>query len=47
MSDDPTDDEIGQIRELVRLTGISFDELADVWRYNRDNKAKMGVEDWE
>jgi len=44
MSDDLTDDELGQIRELVRLTGIPFDELADAWRYNRGKKARVEVE---
>jgi len=40
MSDGLTDDELGQIRKLVRLTGIPFDELADAWRYNRGKKAR-------
>jgi len=50
MSDDLTDapkggaslrsDELDQIRNLSRLFGISFEELADVWRYNRDKRAK-------
>lgn len=44
MTDDLTDDEIGQIRELVRLTGIGFEELADMWRYNRKEKARVEVD---
>lgn len=43
LTDDLTDDELGQIRELVRLTGIPFDELADAWRYNRKEKARVDV----
>lgn len=40
MSDDLTDDETGQIRELVRLTGISFDELSYYWKEHRGDKAR-------
>jgi hypothetical protein len=44
MIEDLTDDELGQIRELVRLTGIPFEELADAWRYNKGKKARVEVE---
>lgn len=36
-----TDDELGQIRELVRLTGIPFEELEEAWRYNKGKKSRF------
>lgn len=39
-----TDDEIGQIRELVRLTGMEFGRLEKVWMENRKEKARGEVD---
>ena len=42
--DSMTDDELGQIRRLARLTGIGHEELEKVWRKHRKEKARVEVD---